>query len=71
MPFTDDDLQKLHDNNCYGLTWLPGLLERLEAAEKVIYIMGSDPISGKVGKAYEAWLKASGKSSPERKAGDE
>lgn len=69
MSFNDEDLKRLKelagariDADCVGylVPELPALLARLECAEKVIRIMGSDPMSGEVGKAYEAWRKSKG-----------
>ena len=71
MTFTDEDLRLVKEDikktrygfddfDHSGIDDLEALIHRLEAAEKVIYVMGSDPLSGKVGKAYEAWRKSKG-----------
>jgi hypothetical protein len=39
------------------------LLHRLDCAERTVQVLGSDPLSGEVSKAYESWLKAAGKDS--------
>lgn len=61
--FTDDDLSRLKCRKSPQRITKPeilGLISRLEAAEKVINLMGSDPLSGEVSKSYEAWCKAKG-----------
>jgi len=66
MVFSDEDLKRLkEDIQLTGVGPRPSdalaLIARLEAAEKVIEVAGSDPLSGEVSKSFEEWRKAAGK----------
>lgn len=69
MAFSDRDIEELKrigESTHAKLTSISherllALIARLEAAEDLITTLGDDPLSGKVGKAYEAWRKGAGK----------